>query len=104
MAEQVTIAETQDLLKEFKILLFPHHIFNLTYPKKLETTTTFFSNHRLDFEDKGKLPTELLKIASSFSKRFIHKLFQNILLFIYLFFTSTLTGFVEADLLAEGKV
>ena len=85
MAEQVTIAETQDLLKEFKILLFPHHIFNLTYPKKLETTATFFSNHRLDFKDKGKLPTELLKIASSFSKRFVHKLFQNILLFIYLF-------------------
>lgn len=42
MVEQVPFAETQDLLKQFITLLFPYHILNLKYPKKLEATTTFF--------------------------------------------------------------
>lgn len=43
MVEHVTIAETQDLLKGFIILQFPHHIFKLEYPEKLEATITFIS-------------------------------------------------------------
>ena len=42
MAEQVTIAETQNLSKGFKILLFPHHILTWRTLKNWKPQTHFF--------------------------------------------------------------
>ena len=68
--ENITVEETRDMFKAFAMLLCAFYIFNLEYPKKLESTFLLIQKLFLRISDKCKVLSEVLvKLMSDLKKR-----------------------------------
>ena len=68
LVENVVVAETSDFVQPFALLLGAFFVFNIEYPKKLETTLLFFQKFILGISDRSKLPSKVLTLMSNLQK------------------------------------
>ena len=57
--ENITVEETRDMFKAFAMPLCAFYIFNLEYPKKLESTFLLIQKLFLRISDKCKVLSEV---------------------------------------------